>query len=100
MHTIQDVIERSLLCALINEGLHIIQEKVALRASDIDTIYVHGYGFPVYHGGPMFYADQLGLELVKEQLEKCAQACPEQWSISPLLEQCISAGKKLHKLQS
>ncbi len=89
-----------LLCALINEGVHILSEKIALRASDIDTIYVHGYGFPIYRGGPMFYADQVGLDKIKTQLVSFQHEDPEFWSISPLLDVLIESNKKLNKVQS
>ena len=86
--------------ALINEGLHILQEKVALRASDIDTIYVNGYGFPIYRGGPLFYADQIGLQAVKEQLMAYQESHPKVWKIAPLLDAVIESGEPLHNYQA
>ena len=56
-----EIVERCLY-ALINEGARILEEGVAIRASDIDVVYTSGYGFPRYRGGPMFYADTVGLE--------------------------------------
>ena len=53
-----------LIYALVNEGAHILEEGIALRASDIDMVYLTGYGFPPYRGGPMFYADTVGLDKV------------------------------------
>ena len=91
----QDVIVSRLLMALISEGMHILSEKVVQRASDIDTIYVHGYGFPIYRGGPMFYADQLGVDEVKKQLQTLVDQDPEAWKMSPILDECITSSKKL-----
>jgi 3-hydroxyacyl-CoA dehydrogenase len=95
-----DSIVERLLMGLISEGLHILQEKVALRASDIDTIYVNGYGFPIYRGGPLFYADQIGLQAVKEQLMDYQRSDPQVWKIAPLLDAVIESGKPLHKYQA
>lgn len=55
-----EIIERCIF-AMVNEGARILQEGIAQRASDIDIVYLNGYGFPVHRGGPMFYADQVGL---------------------------------------
>jgi 3-hydroxyacyl-CoA dehydrogenase len=71
-----------------------------LRASDIDTIYVNGYGFPIYRGGPLFYADQIGLQAVKEQLMDYQRSDPQVWKIAPLLDAVIESGKPLHKYQA
>ncbi len=62
---------------LINEGAQILEEGIADKPSDIDVIYVYGYGFPVYRGGPMHYADETGLEHVKAKLDKYRQQCGE-----------------------
>ena len=59
----EEIVER-LIYALVNEGAHILEEGIALRASDIDMVYLTGYGFPPYRGGPMFYADTVGLDKV------------------------------------
>ncbi len=88
-------IVQRLLCALICEGLHILDEGIAQRASDIDVIYVHGYGFPIYRGGPMFYADQVGLDTIRSQLQDYKSEAPKQWLISPLLDTLIAEKKKL-----
>lgn len=62
-----EIIDR-LVFALINEGAKILQEGIAQRPSDIDVVYVYGYAFPKFRGGPMFYADQLGLKTVYQRL--------------------------------
>ena len=56
------------LYTLINEGAHILDEGIAAKSSDIDVIYVYGYGFPVYRGGPMQYADEIGLSTILDKL--------------------------------
>ena len=58
--TNEEIVERAIY-ALINEGARVLEDRLAMRASDIDTIYVNGYGFPAWRGGPMFYADRVGL---------------------------------------
>jgi 3-hydroxyacyl-CoA dehydrogenase len=63
----EEILER-MVYPMINEGARILEEKIAARASDIDVIWRYGYGWPVYRGGPMFYADQVGLKHVAERL--------------------------------
>ncbi len=64
----EEIVER-LIYALVNEGAHILEEGIALRASDIDMVYLTGYGFPPYRGGPMFYADTVGLDKVLASIQ-------------------------------
>ncbi len=85
----REILERCLL-PLINEGLAILEEGIALRASDIDIVWVNGYGFPVYEGGPMYYAEQLGLGHVLERLRHYGRTLGnafDYWTPAPLLEQ-------------
>ncbi len=63
----QEIIER-LLYPMINEGGRILEEGIAQRPGDIDVIWVYGYGWPVWRGGPMFYADQVGLRAIRDRL--------------------------------
>jgi 3-hydroxyacyl-CoA dehydrogenase len=63
----EEILERCIL-PMINEGARILEEGIAIRASDIDVVYVYGYGWPVYRGGPMHYANSLGLDKVVEKL--------------------------------
>lgn len=84
-----------LLCALINEGAHCLQEKKAMRASDIDVIYVHGYGFPIYRGGPMFYADHIGLASIVKKIEAYHKDDPQGWPKSTLLDELLKTNKRL-----
>ena len=63
----QEIVERFIF-ALVNEGARILEERIAARASDIDVVYLHGYGFPRHRGGPMLYADMVGLPNVVNAL--------------------------------
>jgi 3-hydroxyacyl-CoA dehydrogenase len=86
-------IEQRCLCALINEGAKVLEEKVAMRAADIDVVYTSGYGFPRFRGGPMFYADTIGLDTVCTQIEKFAKTLdPQYWEPSGLLLELRKSG--------
>jgi len=78
---------------IINEGAKILEEGVALRASDIDVVWVNGYGWPVYRGGPMHYADQVGLPKVLATLKDLAQRLGPQFKPAQLLEDLVASGK-------
>lgn len=88
----EEILERTLY-ALINEGARILEEGFAIRSSDIDIIYIYGYGFPAYRGGPMHYADQLGLEKVYERICQFQQEQGYWWKPAPLLEKLVKEGK-------
>jgi 3-hydroxyacyl-CoA dehydrogenase len=79
--------------ALVNEGARILQEGYALRASDIDIIYLNGYGFPAYRGGPMWYADTVGLKQVYNRVCELHRQHGETWRPAPLLQQLALEGK-------
>jgi 3-hydroxyacyl-CoA dehydrogenase len=81
------------LYALVNEGARILEEGYALRASDIDIIYLNGYGFPAHRGGPMWYADTVGLKNVLARLEEFHKAHGELWEPAPLLKRLADQGK-------
>ena len=84
-----EIVDR-LMYALINEGADILAEGVAQRASDIDVIYAAGYGFPRYRGGPMFYAQTIGLSNVVEGIERYSnQSHGEHWQVSPFLSDLV-----------
>jgi 3-hydroxyacyl-CoA dehydrogenase len=88
-----EIVER-LVFALVNEGALILEEGIALRASDIDMVYLTGYGFPLYRGGPMFYADTVGLPNVLAAIEGFAKGRHgEAWKPSPLLVRLAAEGK-------
>ena len=91
-----EIVER-LVYALVNEGARILEEGIALRASDIDMVYLTGYGFPLHRGGPMFYADTVGLSNVLAAIEKYARARHgEAWTPAPLLARLAAEGKGFH----
>ncbi|HWA13494.1 MAG TPA: 3-hydroxyacyl-CoA dehydrogenase NAD-binding domain-containing protein [Burkholderiales bacterium] len=91
----QEILERCLY-ALVNEGARILEEGIALRASDIDIVYVYGYGFPRYRGGPMFYADTVGLDRVLETIKRFHATHGEFWKPAPLLEKLVAEGRKFN----
>jgi 3-hydroxyacyl-CoA dehydrogenase len=89
----EEIIER-LVYALVNEGAKILEEGIALRASDIDMVYLTGYGFPLHRGGPMFYASTVGLPNVLSAMEKYARGRHgEAWAPAPLLVKLAVEGK-------
>ena len=88
-----EIIER-LIYALVNEAAYILEEGIALRASDIDMVYLTGYGFPAYRGGPMFYASTVGLDKVVAAIKRFQQGYQGSvWKIAPLLEKLAAEGK-------
>jgi len=88
-----DEIEQRCLCALVNEGAKVLEEKVALRASDIDVVYTSGYGFPRHRGGPLFYADTVGLDVICERIDGFAASLdPQYWEAADLLRDLAKSG--------
>ena len=84
-----------LVYALVNEGARLLEEGIAARAGDIDVVYLYGYGFPRWRGGPMYYAEQVGLQRVAARMrefEAAAQGDPEFWRPAPMLEAGRLAG--------
>jgi 3-hydroxyacyl-CoA dehydrogenase len=79
--------------ALVNEGARILEEGYALRAVDIDIIYLNGYGFPAYRGGPMWHADTVGLRKGLPARLRIPQQHGELWAPAPLLQRLAEAGK-------
>jgi len=89
-------IEQRCLCALINEGAMVLEERVAQRASDIDVVYTSGYGFPRHRGGPMFYADTVGLAEICRRMDGFAERFdPQYWRVSNLLRDLAASGGAL-----
>ncbi len=82
----EEIVDRCIY-ALVNEGARILEEGYALRAVDIDIIYLTGYGFPAYRGGPMWYADTVGLKKVYERISEFHRQHGELWEPAPLLKQ-------------
>jgi len=89
----QEIIERTIY-SMINEGAKILQEKIALRAVDIDVIYVFGYGFPAWRGGPMMFADTVGLAQVYDRVCHYHQQHGAWWEPAGLLKELASSGGK------
>jgi len=81
------------LYPMINEGAKILQEGIAIRASDIDTIWINGYGFPAYRGGPMFYADTVGVKKVYDAIVKFRAEHGDVWEPAALLKRLAEEGK-------
>ena len=91
----QEIVER-LVYSLVNEGAHILEDGIASKASDIDMVYLTGYGFPIWRGGPMKYADQMGLFNVAESMKRFAQNPRDDaafWQPAPMLAKLAAAGK-------
>jgi len=90
--TAEEILERCLYI-MINEGARILQEGYALRAADIDTIYLSGYGFPGYRGGPMWYADTVGLNKILERIMAFHRTHADFWEPANLLRQLAEGGR-------
>jgi 3-hydroxyacyl-CoA dehydrogenase len=89
--TPEEIVDRCVY-ALVNEGARILEEGYALRAVDIDIIYLYGYAFPSYRGGPMWYADTVGLRKVYERVREFHGDHGELWELAPLLKQLAEQG--------
>jgi 3-hydroxyacyl-CoA dehydrogenase len=89
--TREEILERTIY-ALINEGARVLEEGVALRSADIDTVYVNGYGFPAYRGGPMFYADRVGLRRIHDRVTQFHRELGDRWAPAPLLARLAREG--------
>jgi 3-hydroxyacyl-CoA dehydrogenase len=90
-----EIVERCIY-ALVNEGARILEDGIAQRASDIDLVYLNGYGFPAYRGGPMFFADQTGLNEIARALKRIAAepgSDVEAWTPAPLLIRLAGQGQ-------
>jgi 3-hydroxyacyl-CoA dehydrogenase len=80
----EEIVERTLY-TMVNEGAKILEEGIAQRASDIDVVWVYGYGWPVYRGGPMFWADTVGADKIVEGLKRQEERMGPEFSFSKLL---------------
>jgi 3-hydroxyacyl-CoA dehydrogenase len=93
-----EILERCVY-PMINEGAKILEERIAIRPSDIDIVWINGYGWPVYRGGPMFYGDTVGLKEVVAKLKEYGPKLGAGFKISPLLEKLAQEGKRFQDLK-
>ena len=93
----QEILERCVY-PMINEGAKILEEGKAIRASDIDIVWINGYGWPVYRGGPMFYGDTVGLDKVLAKMKEFQAQMGDDFKPSALLEKLVAEGKKFQSL--
>ena len=82
---------------MVNEGAKILEEGIAQRASDIDVVWVFGYGWPAVKGGPMFWADTIGLHTVVDGLDRYRDKLPGDFEVASLLRERAAAGAKLER---
>jgi 3-hydroxyacyl-CoA dehydrogenase len=95
--TDEEIVERCIY-ALVNEGARILEEGMVERASDIDVIYLNGYGFPIWRGGPMFYADRRGLAAIDTRIAEFQDQLGDRWAPAPLLSQLAASGRTFRGL--
>ncbi|PCM44403.1 3-hydroxyacyl-CoA dehydrogenase NAD-binding domain-containing protein [Marinobacter sp. ANT_B65] len=96
--TDQEILERCMY-VMVNEAAKILEEGIADRALDIDVVWIYGYGFPAYRGGPMFWADEVGLDVILAAVEKYQGTVGgEQWEPADLLKKLVAEGKKFGEL--
>jgi 3-hydroxyacyl-CoA dehydrogenase len=94
-----EILERCMY-SMINEGAKILDEGIALRASDIDTVWINGYGFPAHRGGPMFHADTVGVAKVLGRVNEFVKEHGKSWQPSALLERLAREGRTFASLDS
>lgn len=95
--TEEDILRRY-LAAMVNEGANVVQEGIALRPLDVDVTMMYGYGFPRYRGGPLHYADHVGLDVILADIHAFAADDPHFWKPSPLLVELVEQGKSFKDL--
>jgi len=94
----EEIVDRC-ICSLVNEGARVLEEGTAYRASDIDVVFANGYGFPGWRGGPMFYADSMGLEAVLGKVRQYEERFGSGlWSPAPLLVELALSGQSFSAL--
>lgn len=89
----QEILERCIY-PMINEGAKILEEGMAIRSSDVDIVWINGYGFPVYRGGPMFYGDTVGADKVLAKMKEFQAQMGDDFKPAALLEKIVAEGKK------
>jgi 3-hydroxyacyl-CoA dehydrogenase len=93
----QEILERCIY-PMINEGAKILEEGIAIRASDIDVVWVNGYGWPVYRGGPLFYGDSIGLDKVLAKMQDFQARFGDDFKPAKLLVDLVAQGKSFSDL--
>ena len=91
-------IMRRYMAAMVNEGANVVREGIALRPLDVDVTFLYGYGFPRYRGGPMKWADMVGLDKVLADIQEFAKEDPLFWKPSPLLLELVEKGENFESL--
>jgi 3-hydroxyacyl-CoA dehydrogenase len=86
------------MAAMINEGANVVHQRIALRPLDVDVTVLYGYGFPRFRGGPMKYADMVGLPKVLADIQEFAKQDPVFWKPSPLLVELVERGADFSSL--
>jgi 3-hydroxyacyl-CoA dehydrogenase len=94
-----EIVERTVY-AIVNEAARILEEGFALRASDIDMVFINGYGFPVYRGGPMHFADSVGLKSVYEKVIEFQRLHGAAWEPAPLFQRLAEANESFSTLDA
>ncbi len=96
----EEILDRCLL-PMVNEGAKILDEHIALRPSDIDVVWINGYGWPRYRGGPMYWADHLGLDVVLDKIRSYgARLDGDHWEPAPLLERLVANNETFASLDT
>ena len=95
----EEIVERAIY-ALINEGARVLEDGGAVRASDIDVVYVNGYGFPGWRGGPMFHADRVGLRHIYDRIDTFHRELGPRWAPAPLLARLAREGRTFRELDA
>ena len=96
----EDEIIKRCVYGMVNEGAKLLEQGIALRPSDIDIVYVTGYGFPAHRGGPMYLADRIGLANVCADIRRFHAEHGFWWQPAPLLERLAEEGKSFADLQA
>jgi 3-hydroxyacyl-CoA dehydrogenase len=95
----QEILERCLY-PMVNEGAKILEEGIALRPGDIDIVWINGYGWPVYRGGPMFWADLVGPGVIAGRMRELQRTLGDDFAVAPLLDRLANDGGKFESLKA
>ncbi len=92
-----EIVERY-LAAMVNEAARVVGEGIARRPLDVDAVLLFGYGFPRWRGGPMMYADHVGLATIRDRIGRYGEANPDFWRVAPLIDELAGSGRKFQEL--